>query len=345
MTTPRQALDALIDLFAPDIRSAFLASVQDLTDNIVVGGMIDAIQQGDVEAAFRTLGFSPAAMRPLTAAIERAYETGGVMTGKTFPKYLNTPSGKAVFRFDVRNSRAEAWLRDKSSILVARIEDDTRRNLRNVLTAGMEEGRNPRNVALDIVGRVGTDGKRTGGVVGLAPNQEAWVRSARTRLLAAGRDDTASQYFNMELRDKRFDKTVQAAIDSGKPLPADVIDKLVMRYKDNALKHRGENIGRTEAMQALNASEYEATKQAVDTGAIKNSNVQREWDSAGDMRVRPSHVKLDGIRVGLDEPFVSPLTGARMMFPGDTSFAAPANEIIACRCRARSVIDWLDDLD
>lgn len=342
--TPRQRLDALVDLFVPDIRSAFLAAIADIVNNVILAEVIKAVEAGDLEAAFRVMGFSPAAMRPLSAAIERAYEQGGVTTGATFPKHLNTPSGKVVFRFDVRNSRAEAYLRDKSSTLITRIGEDARTNVRNALTVGMEAGRNPRNVALDLVGRVDrSTGKRVGGVIGLSANQESWVRSARTKLLTL---DPA--YLNMELRDKRFDGTVAKAIESGKPLPIETVDKLIGRYRDNALKYRGDSIARTEAIQSLNASEYEATKQAVAMGAVSDSAVRRHWDSAGDHRVRFSHRAMDAkyakLGVGLDEPFVSP-TGAQMMHPGDTSLGAGADEVVMCRCRVRTAIDWLADLD
>src|SRR5690606_22900022 len=140
-----------------------------------------------------------AAMRPLTAELERAFEEGGVMTGRTFPRYLNTPSGRGIFRFNIRNSRAEAYLRDHSASLVSRIEDDVRNNLRNALVVGMQEGRNPRNVALDIVGRYDRQaGHRIGGVLGLSQQQETWARSARNRLMTLD-----ERYFMLELRDKR----------------------------------------------------------------------------------------------------------------------------------------------
>jgi hypothetical protein len=339
--TPRQQLEALIDLFTKDIRSAFFAAIQDVVDNVILRQVIDAIQLGDLAAAFEALGFSPAAMRPLTASIERAFEQGGVMTGKTFPKYLQTAAGRIVFRFDVRNSRAEAWLRDKSSELITRIQEDARITVRNTLEAGMIDGRNPRNVALDIVGRIDPKtGQRSGGVIGLTTHQENWVRSARQKLITL---DEA--YFKMELRDKRFDRTVANAIRDGNTLPVDTVDKLIMRYKSNALKYRGDMIARTEAIHALNRSEYEATKQAVEMGAVGADAVKREWDSAGDSRVRWSHRRLNGQKVGLDEAFVSPVTGAKMMHPGDISLGAPAREVVACRCRVRSRIDWLADID
>ncbi len=160
------------------------------------------------------------------------------------------------------------------------------------------------------------------------------MRSARNKL-----ENLDPKYFDLELRRKGSDSVVERAIRDGKPLSAETIDRLVTSYKSNALRYRGESIGRTEALQALNRSEYEATKQVVDMGAAPESAVQREWDSAGDKRVRFSHRALNGQRVGLNEPFVSP-SGARMICPGDTSLGAGGDEVIMCRCRVRTVIDW-----
>lgn len=334
--TIRQILERLIDFFTDDIRSAFLASIQNVVDNVVLADVVKAISEGDLDKAFRALGFSDAAMRPLTAAIERAFETGGVTIGETFPKLLNTPNGRTVFRFDVRDSRAEAWLRDQSSTLVTAIKEDTREAVRNVLNDGMRAGVNPRTAALDLVGRVDATGKRVGGVIGLTPGQERWVTRTRQML-----EELDPAYLNRKLRDKRFDKIVARAIKDGKPLPADTIQKLVTRYKANALRYRGETIGRTEAIQALNRSEQEAIQQAVAMGATKASTVQRVWESAGDDgRTRDTHLQMDGQTVGLDEPFTFP-GGAQAMFPGDTSLGAPPEETINCRCRFRLKIDWL----
>lgn len=344
--TPRQQLDSLIDLFAPKLRDAFLSAIADVVDNAILQRVIDAIKAGDAEEAFRALGFSDAAMRPLTAEIERAFETGGVAMGRTFPRYINTTDGRGVFRFNVRNSRAEAWLRDKSSSLITRLTDEARTNVRNTLVQGMTDGRNPRNVALDIVGRYDPNaGRRVGGVIGLTNQQEGWVRNARLRLETAHlTPENGQAYLNMKLRDARFDGTVLKAMRDGTPLPAEVVDRLMLRYKDSALQYRAETIARTEALQSLNAAEYEATKQAIDLGATRTSAVQREWDDVGDRRTRPTHRALNGQRVGIDEAFVSP-SGARMMYPGDTSLGAPGDEVIMCRCRVRNVIDWAADID
>jgi hypothetical protein len=340
MATLKQTLDYLIDLFTPELRNAFLAAIQGIVDDAIISDMIEAIQNGDPVKAFQALGFNEAAMRPLTAAIEAAFERGGVLTGENFPKYLNTPSGRAIFRFDIRNARAEAWLRDHSAGLVTRLTNEARENVQVVMQRGMIDGRNPRSVALDIVGRIDPSTKmRTGGVVGLTTQQESWVANTRRDL-----NNLDERYFTRELRDKRFDRIVARSIADGRKLPAETIDKIVTAYKNNALRYRGENIARTEAIQSLNRSEWEAHMQAVDIGALNRRDVRRHWDAAMDGRTRWSHAAMDRTYqdngVGLDEPFVSP-SGARLMFPGDTSLGAPAEEVVNCRCRVRLKVDFL----
>jgi len=334
-------LDALAARFTPRIKKAFLASVADIKDKAVITAITDAIAVGDLEAAFRATGLSAAAMRPITQMIETAFEQGGVTVANSAPRGITDGFGnRAVFRFDVRNSRSEAWLRDHSSSLVTRITDDTRDNIRTIIQRGVAEGRNPRNIALDIVGRVNPDnGRRTGGIIGLTAPQERWVGNARRDLT-----NLDPHYFTRVQRDKRFDSIVRKAIDTGTPLSGAKIDALVDKYSDNLLLQRGETIARTEAMQSLNKAADDAFRQAIDEGTLKPNAVTKAWDSAGDNRVRESHKAMDGQTVQMDEPFKSP-DGAQLMFPGDTSLGAPASEIIDCRCRVRHAVDWFADLD
>jgi len=322
----------LIDQFTPVIRKAFFTALSDITDEIVLNSVIDAINSGDVNAAFEALGFNRAAMRPLETAIEQAFETGGVLSAEYVPRV-----GGVKFRFDVRNSRAEAWLRDHSSSLITSITDDVRGAVRDVLQIGLMDGRNPRNVALDIVGRIGPNGRRTGGLIGLTNQQANWVANARRELADP---QTASHWFSRIRRDKRFDSLVQRSIDKGVPLDADTINRLVSRYSDSLLQLRGETIARTEALQSLNQSQHLAFQQAIDQGAVDQSNVKRYWDSSGDERVRDSHRAMEGQEVGANEPFTTP-GGQKLMFPGDSSLGASASEIINCRCVVRTRVDFL----
>jgi len=328
----------LIDQFAPIIAKGFRAAIADIADGAILNEIIEAIKAGDIVRAVRATGMSEAAYRPLSAAIEQAFETGGVMVAGTFPK-LQSRGVRTEFRFDIRNSRAEAWLRDHSSTMVTRITNEQTNNIRNLITEGMRAGENPRLVALDLVGRIDPQtGRRTGGVIGLSGPQERYVARARAELADP---ETASNWFNRERRDKRFDATVQKSIDSGVALDRDTITKLTGNYSNSLLKLRGETIGRTEALTSLNKSQDEAFRQAVDQGSIKQSAVKRIWDSTGnDGRTRHSHLEMEGQTVGLDEPFVTP-SGQRLMFPGDTGLGAGPEETINCRCRVKMDVDFL----
>jgi len=336
----------LADLLAAledDIQRAFLESIQGITDEVILEQLIDAIEAGDFRRAYAGLGIMPGSLNPLMSALEIAYRHSAEFVVQGYPTHVQTSNGKVKFHFNMRDPRAEQWLRDKSSEMVTLISEDTRINVQSTLQRGMIEGRNPRDTALDIVGRYNrATGHREGGVIGLTKDQEGWVASARQRLSQAHLGGEAGErYLSMGLRDKRFDSTVRKAMETGKPLNKAQVENLTIRYSSAALKHRGDQIARHESMSAFNTADYDSAKQVVALGAAREKDVTRVWDDAGDKRVRHSHRELDGQRVGLDEPFVSPVSGASMMYPTDASLGAPTKEIIGCRCRARIKIDWL----
>lgn len=328
----KETLLNLIDRFTPELQKAFLDAVQGIKDEIQIGAIVDAITRGDTDAAVRAMGIDQAAMRPVTAAIERAYETGGIFTAAQFER----PMGAASFRFDVRNSRAEAWLRDYSSDQVTRITNDQLGQIRDILNRGMQRGINPRDMALDLIGRIDPlTGRRVGGVIGLNGPQQQYLANARRELM-----DLDPSYFNRTLRDRRFDPTIQKAIQSGTPLTPDQINKITGRYSDNLLQWRGETIARDQALTALNRSADEAVRQLVEVGNVDERDVERIWDATGDNRVRETHREMDGQKVGLNEPFITP-NGDRLMYPGDSSLGAPPEETIQCRCRLSIRINYI----
>lgn len=179
---------------------------------------------------------------------------------------LRDPQGqRIVFRFGVRNPEAEAWLQQHSATLVTRIVDDQREAIRTALAEGLAQGRNPKQLVPGIVGRVSrVTGKREGGIIGLTALQERFVASARQELISSD----LQAYLTRERRDKRFDRTIVAAIKSGKPLDRDTIDRIVGRYSDRLLELRGEMLSRTETMAALGKSRDDAMKQAIHAGKV-----------------------------------------------------------------------------
>lgn len=333
--TEKQLLE-LLNRFSPEIRDAIIAGIRDIRDRARLNDIIRMIQTNNVEGVLRALNLNPAVFNNYYLTILRAFEQGGLLMVAGMPNYVQNADGISLpIRFNLRDPAAERWLAERSSSLITNIEQDVREATRSTLADGMERGQNPRSIALDLVGRLNrATGHREGGVIGLGERELYWARSVRQKLISL--DET---YFDMKLRDKRFDSVVRAAIASGKPLSQDQVTKLVDRYRERALKHRGDTIGRTEALAALNRSEYESTKQALAQAGLPPDAAYKIWDSAGDARVRNSHRKMDGQRVGIDEPFVTP-NGDRMMHPHDVSLGAPGREVIACRCRIKYDIRW-----
>ena len=181
--------------------------------------------------------------------------------------------------------------------------------------------------ALQLVGRIDATGRRTGGIIGLTAKQMDYVRRARAQL-----ENLDAGYFSRERRDKRLDGLVKRAIASGKPLPKADIDRITGRYSDRLLQLRGETIARTEGINAYRAANVEAYRQMIESGAVREDQISREWDSTLDSRTRLQHAAMEGVQArGLSQPFVLP-DGTMMMHPGDASLGAGADQIVSCRC-------------
>jgi len=205
-----------------------------------------------------------------------------------------------------------------------------------VAKAGLEAGRNPRETALEITGRINkVTGRREGGILGLTSGQTDAVIRARAEL-----QDLDANYFTRKRRDARFDGLVKKAIKSGKPLSRGDIDRITGRYKDRLLNYRGEVIARTETLASLNAGRVEGFAQLVDSGKVRADQVTKVWRSTGDGRTRDSHQAMNGQTVRLNAPFTTP-EGFKMLHPHDNSLGAPASETIQCRCFMEFKVDYL----
>lgn len=329
--TEQQLFQELLDRYGRDIADAFMAAVRDLRSGADLQRLQAAIEAGNAEAALAALHLDAAAYSGLLDAMRGAFVDGGQSTTQNLPALTDQSGNVAVIRFNVRNPRAEAWLAEHSAGLVTRILDDQRDAIRARLTEGMAAGQNPRTTALSIVGRIDrASGEREGGIIGLTSVQEQALAKARAELASDDAADLAN-YLTRARRDKRFDRAVKKAIDSGERIPADIRAKAAQQYSNRLMALRGEMIGRTESLTALNAGRYEATRQMVERTGMSAADVLMTWKSAHDSRVRETHQVLDGETAGLEQAFVSP-SGARLRFPGDGSLGAPASELIGCRC-------------
>jgi hypothetical protein len=328
----RAALEAR---YGREIAGAYYGAIDDLLAGVDLQRLILAIQAGQVDAAIAAMNIDAAVYNEMIARIEAAYVAGGRAQAVLLPATTGATGARVVFRFDVRNPRAEAYLANHSAQLVTRIVDDQRQAIRTALTAGMEAGNNPRTVALDIVGRIDrATGRRSGGIVGLTAQQERFVANAREELSGV---EGLKNYLTRQRRDKRFDRAIIKAIRDETPLARDIQDRAARNYANSLLKLRGDTIGRTEAMSSLAVSQHEAVKQAVEAGGYTDAQVRRVWETASDDRVRDSHAEMNGESVGLDEAFSNGL-----MYPGDPS--GPVEEIANCRCYLNVRFDYLANI-
>jgi hypothetical protein len=340
----RDLIRKLLRRFEPEIARAFAESVQDLRAGVNMAALERAIGSGNVDAVIRALRLDAAALSPITSAIQSSYQASGAVTASSISNITNPRTNSKLFvRFDLRNPRAERWVRDHSAKLVTDIITDQRSAIRLAVEAAVRDGNNPRSAALDIIGRINkATGRREGGIIGLTSNQTQWADNAFEELSSTSKT-ALNKYLGRKARDRRFDAAVRKAIDTGEPVPRATVQRAIARYKDNLLQLRGEAVARTEALNSMRAARKEAFEQAADSGEISKTAIKRRWNSTGDDgRTRDDHLAMDNHPpVGLDEPYTFP-DGSRAMFPGDDSLGAPGEQVIQCRCTEDYEIDFFE---
>ena len=318
MTTrdTRQNFLRLLDQTWPGVRSEFVAAMRQVQSQADMKALEAAIARGDVDAAFRALRFDAADLFRTDTAITAAMNAGGNYQMGAFQHATRRApiANRVVQSFGGRNERAERIALDLGSRLVTEVLDDTRVMIAQTIRAGLEAGAGPLRTALDISGRV-VNGTRQGGLVGLDSRRAGWVQNYRAKLLAEGR-------------------------------PQSQIDRMAQQYSNKLLRQRGETIARTETLKALNAGRQEALDQLIENpnNDIQAQDVVRAWDSAGDGKTRKTHAaadKQDPVPQG--QPFI--VGGYSLMYPGDTSLGAPAEEVINCRCYVDVRIDFFARLE
>lgn len=326
-------VQAALDRLEPALRNAFLEAIDRITSAAQMNRLVAMIEAGQIEEAIEALRIEEGFFSPLNDQVRAAYLDGGNIVLAGLKLKDPTHGDSFVLGFDGRHTRAERWVRDRSSDLIVEIVEDQRDMARQQIRAGLEAGRNPKQTALDIVGRTSrATGKREGGFIGLTSQQAAWARNAEAQLR-----DLSADYFTRTRRDKRYDAMVRKAIKDGKPLAEADIQKIVGRYKDRLKKYRGDNIARTESLNAMRAGAYEGYQQLVESGRVRRDQVTVTWSATMDGRTRDHHRHLNGQSVSFGE-FFNPAPGVFMLYPGDLEHSsdpkALAGETINCRCWA-----------
>ena len=333
----RKTIMDLLDELEPSVRKAFQQALANIRSDVQFAALEAAIRSGNVGAAIEAIGLDASYFRPLEEALRTAHIAAGDFTIADVKRRGARQGVKVTGMFDSRNFRAEGILRQFSSDKIVEIVESTREAVREALTDAITRGTSPRSAALDLVGRVGPGGVRTGGVVGLDAQKAAWVRNMGDNLR-----NLDNIYFTRKLRDKRFDGLVRRAIKAGKPVSEADIARITARYTGRLQKLRGEAIARTELLGSLHAAQAEGLQQMVDSGQVNSDAITNKWDASSDKFTRDSHRAADGQIRQQGEAFN--IGGYAMMYPGDSGLGAPAAEVVNCRCVLRPDIDFIKGL-
>jgi SPP1 gp7 family putative phage head morphogenesis protein len=128
-----------------------------------------------------------------------------------------------------------------------------------------------------------------------------------------------SSFVINETTEKKLKKILEDGIIAG--VGEDTTYTKVQELFEGMADYRAKTIARTETARALNTAHQEAYKQI---GIEK-----KEWLSAEDARVRPTHADANGQVRLMNEPF--DVGGSELMHPSDWN--APIEETVNCRCR------------
>lgn len=124
----------------------------------------------------------------------------------------------------------------------------------------------------------------------------------------------------LETTRMRIRKSIERGEEQNEP-PRVLARRIVEETGGEIARRRAETIARTESLTAASVGSDEAAKA---TGL----QLDKQWTSAEDLRVRPDHAKADGQVVAMDAMF--DVGGVRMKFPRDPN--GPASQVINCRC-------------
>jgi hypothetical protein len=288
----------------PALRDAFLAAIARISDGMDLDAVESAIAAGNIEQVLTLLGLgsptTPALGGVGTAAIAAVIRAGQMVADDYAVLPMFAPRLAVHFGFDALNPQTVQHLQAYSLGLIQQIGGQTREGIRQALDAGYKAGQNPRDTARDIRD-----------MIGLTDRQEQAVQNFRG-MLKNGHPDALQR----KLRDRRFDRSVKAAVAGDKTLASDKIDVMVKRYRERFLKYRAEAIARTESIRALNVGQQEAWRQMAAGGKIDAGLIRRIWLVAHDERACPRCrpiPKLNPQGVGLERPFQTP--GGPVMMP------------------------------
>lgn len=307
---------AFIDKYQPIVRDAVLKTWTALRRSVTYAELEEALVFRGVTGMMQFLDrLEPTLRALLLPELQSAIEESGRLVVDILPSGSITSPGY-VPAVQMTNPIAIREVQDYSFDLIREISSETREAVRQSITTAVSQGRPPAAVARDY--------KQT---IGLTVEQERSVQNYRKFLETLDR-----QALERQSRDKRFDRSVERAIDADKPLPKAQIDKMVAAFRRKREAERARTIARTESMSALELGQELALQQTKEDGALVD-DLYSDWNVTKDGRQRNAHDLIPGMNPGgvkFGETFKTIL--GPMRYPRDRKLGSAAN-VISCRCR------------
>lgn len=294
-------LESLAAGFEPTLREAFLHVVRQIRNRIRVKELERLLNEGDVQAVVRyVLGGGPELAGLYIDELTAEVRAASIALASDFSSKIQVQRFRTGIRFDEANPKALESIRNNTLDLIREVDRGTRDGLRTYITQQLTDGVGPRNLIPQIVGYVGPDGTRSGGILGLTARQTQAVLNYR-RYLTEGRPEALER----ALRDHRYDRRVQQG-----NLTPEEIDFLVGRYEARYLAYRAETVARTESIRALSAGQRASWEDAISRRLVDPNDLVKVWHTAKDERVREAHRKMQGVTVRYNESFMTDDMGA-----------------------------------
>lgn len=298
-------LSALLNRFEPEIRDSFLLAVNSTKSQLQINEIVRLLELGLIDDALSLASSIPLSV---STTVDFSFVQSGQSTSTMIASVISQP----VF-FDQTESLAVQAMRANRGKLIREFAISQREAVTETIVDGIRRGVNPLQQARNFRDSIG-----------LTAHQTKSVNNFRNMLQTQDRQVLARQ-----LRDRRFDPTVRAALNNKRPLTQRQINRMVERYRERMLKFRAETIGRTEALRAVHEANDISFNQAVDSGNLQRQDLEDTWIVVSDNKLRDSHSFMSGQRRDFGDPFLSG-NGNRLRFPGDPQ--APADDTVQCRC-------------
>lgn len=336
----------LLDKMSPVVRDAFVKAIQIVSSSVRLKDLEAALSDHDVNAILKLLRIDGSDLSIYSQEISKVFGLAGAATSELAMRQALAAGNNTVRGgFDIASPAATKFLSEQSAALVYEIKNHLVENVEKLLgelRAGVSPGahRSVRTIALDLVGRINpATGRRSGGIIGLTPREAEWADNAYSQLVS-GDPSELKKYMRRKLRDRRFDSLVESSIESGKPIPPTKASQMTDKYRNRLLKKRGERIARTEVIAAMNEARSQAADKLIADGILRPIDILLVWDATEDGDVRNSHSAMDGHQRPKGQPFITGL-GNRLLYPGDRSSGAPAEDVINCRCFVHQRFDFI----